>query len=235
MSFGDRMKEARKLNKMSQQELADILGISVNSIANYERGTSFPKEDYLYKIINILGLDPNYLFQDIIDVNTGMWFEEMSLLSNYRSLDKKSRFFVDYIVKREKENQIGEMLADKSEAIDFLCLDVMEGIYGRLTQGHRNNRSVGIKKSAKADYIVEINGDGLEPVFFCGDYLSIKYEADISENQLGLYNIDGFTTIAVKKGGNIYSIFGKRINMELLNREPVLYGKILEYHKKERK
>ena len=93
MSFGDRMKEARKLNKMSQQELADILGISVNSIANYERGTSFPKEDYLYKIINILGLDPNYLFQDIIDVNTGMWFEEMSLLSNYRSLDKKSRFF----------------------------------------------------------------------------------------------------------------------------------------------
>ena len=102
---------------------------------------------------------------------------------------------------------------------------------------HRGTEIIDLSelKSAKADYIVEINGDGLEPVFFCGDYLSIKYEADISENQLGLYNIDGFTTIAVKKGGNIYSIFGKRINMEFLNREPVLYGKILEYHKKERK
>jgi len=61
MSFGDRMKEARKLNKMSQQELADILGISVNSIANYERGTSFPKEDYLYKII----IQYDYLFCEI--------------------------------------------------------------------------------------------------------------------------------------------------------------------------
>ncbi len=63
MSFGDRMKEARKLNKMSQQELADILGISVNSIANYERGTSFPKEDYLYKIINILDWIPITYFR----------------------------------------------------------------------------------------------------------------------------------------------------------------------------
>ena len=53
MSFGDRLREARKSKGMSQQELADELGISINSVANYERGTSFPKESYLYKIINI--------------------------------------------------------------------------------------------------------------------------------------------------------------------------------------
>ena len=69
MSFGDRMKEARKLNKMSQQELADILGISVNSIANYERGTSFPKEDYLYKIINILFQERNMQYERNISKN----------------------------------------------------------------------------------------------------------------------------------------------------------------------
>ena len=74
MSFGDRLREARKSKGMSQQELADELGISINSVANYERGTSFPKESYLYKIINIFGLDPNYLFQDSVGIkpDTGL-------------------------------------------------------------------------------------------------------------------------------------------------------------------
>ena len=73
MSFGERLRLARKAKNMSQQELADELGISINSIANYERGTSFPKEDYLYKIMSIFDLDPNYLFQDELGMNSGLW------------------------------------------------------------------------------------------------------------------------------------------------------------------
>ena len=184
--------------------------------------------------MNIFDLDPNYLFQDIININTGMWFEEMSLLSNYRALDKKSRFFVDYIAEREREKQIGAMIANKSGKISFLCLDVTSGIYGKLTMGSKEDKANMVRKSDKADYLVVIKGKGLEPVFFDGDFISLRYEADISENQLGLYNIDGFTVAAVKKNGKLYSIFGTRLSTEALNREPVLYGKIVEYHKKDR-
>lgn len=65
MSLGERLREARKAKNMTQTDLARELGISVNSVANYERGTSFPKEDYLYKIINLLELDPIISFRII--------------------------------------------------------------------------------------------------------------------------------------------------------------------------
>ena len=89
MGVGDRLREARKARNWSQSDLADKLGISLNSIANYERGVSFPKEDYLYKIMNLLQLEPNYLFQDSIDRE--FWEEERQILNIYRLLDRKRR------------------------------------------------------------------------------------------------------------------------------------------------
>ncbi|MBL1228000.1 helix-turn-helix transcriptional regulator [Enterococcus sp. BWB1-3] len=38
-SLASRIKELRTANKMSQQELADILGMKRENISNYERGT----------------------------------------------------------------------------------------------------------------------------------------------------------------------------------------------------
>ena len=43
MGVGDRLREARKARNWSQSDLADKLGISLNSIANYERGVSFQR------------------------------------------------------------------------------------------------------------------------------------------------------------------------------------------------
>ena len=50
MSFGDRLREARKSKGMSQQELADELGISINSVANYERVQAFLKKATFIKL-----------------------------------------------------------------------------------------------------------------------------------------------------------------------------------------
>ena len=218
MSFGDRLREARKSKGMSQQELADELGISINSVANYERGTSFPKESYLYKIINIFGLDPNYLFQDSVGIKTGYWFEEKMLLDNYRSLDKKSRFFVNYILEREAEKHIGEALRGRKR------LDVTEGIYGSLCIGSDNEKIKAVKMSDRADFLVMVRGRGMEPVIFDGNILSIKYVADINENAWGLYNLDGYTVIGVKTRGKFVGLNG-----------PVLYGRIIEVHRMDRK
>lgn len=235
MSFGDRLREARKSKGMSQQELADELGISINSVANYERGTSFPKESYLYKIINIFGLDPNYLFQDSVGIKTGYWFEEKMLLDNFRSLNKKSRFFVNYILEREAEKHIGEALKGKNQDIEFLCLDVTEGIYGSLCIGSDNEKIRAVKKSDRADFLIMVRGRGMEPVIFDGDILSIKYVADINENAWGLYNLDGYAVIGVKKRGKFVGLNGNILNTELLNRSPVLYGRVIEVHRMDKR
>lgn len=64
MSFGDRLRKSRIDRGYSQKQLAEIIGVKNTAISNYEKNTSFPNTDILYKLFNALGCEPNYLFWD---------------------------------------------------------------------------------------------------------------------------------------------------------------------------
>ncbi|HEY5586378.1 MAG TPA: XRE family transcriptional regulator [Ruminiclostridium sp.] len=63
MGIGSKIKEARLSLGMTQEQLANKLGITKSAIANYENGVSHPKEDILYKLFSALNVDANYLFE----------------------------------------------------------------------------------------------------------------------------------------------------------------------------
>lgn len=54
VSFAGRLKHFREMRGLSQQELADALGISRSAVTKYEAGERFPDEATLLKISNIL-------------------------------------------------------------------------------------------------------------------------------------------------------------------------------------
>ena len=64
MGFGERLRKCREKENLTQKELGLILGVSGNSIGNYEKGTSYPSADILCKIFSALRCDANYLFKD---------------------------------------------------------------------------------------------------------------------------------------------------------------------------
>ena len=66
MSIGKRLKEARLMRKMTQEDLAAAAGITKGAIGNYETEVSSPKEPILIKLMEILQIDANYLYQDYI-------------------------------------------------------------------------------------------------------------------------------------------------------------------------
>lgn len=68
--FGKRLREARKQMGLTQKELAERLNVGPSAIANYEKGTSSPKEDVLLKIFDALDIEPNFLFQDSFNCQT---------------------------------------------------------------------------------------------------------------------------------------------------------------------
>ena len=68
MSIGSRIKERREQLGMTQRQLADKLGVTKSAICNYENGTSKPKEDVLLNVFKVLSVDPNYIYQDSVDV-----------------------------------------------------------------------------------------------------------------------------------------------------------------------
>ena len=55
-TLGMQIKERRKALKMTQKELADLAGISINTVVAAERGQGDPKISTYLAICNVLGL-----------------------------------------------------------------------------------------------------------------------------------------------------------------------------------
>lgn len=62
MKIAERIKEARLLRGMTQEELAKKIGVTKGAIANYENGVSVPKVEFLYPLMDALGIDANFVY-----------------------------------------------------------------------------------------------------------------------------------------------------------------------------
>ena len=60
-SFADRMKELRKEQKMTQDELADKLGISRSTVGMYEQGRREPDFEMLDMVADIFDVSIGYM------------------------------------------------------------------------------------------------------------------------------------------------------------------------------
>ena len=61
MILGYRLRELRKENKMSQEDLGKLLGVSKVSVSGYESGTRVPSLDILNGILDVFCVSADYL------------------------------------------------------------------------------------------------------------------------------------------------------------------------------
>lgn len=65
MTFGEKFRAERDRLGLTQQELADQLGLNRRMITRYENGLSFPRTRKAYKrIAELFGVDVNYLLTE---------------------------------------------------------------------------------------------------------------------------------------------------------------------------
>ncbi len=106
MSVGSRIKELRENRNLSRNDLANSIGVTVGAISNYENEVSSPKEPILFKIMEVLKCDANYLFQDSIEMpnmKTSVSVEELNFIKKYRALDSHGKEMVDFTLTKEYE------------------------------------------------------------------------------------------------------------------------------------
>lgn len=125
MGIGYRIKEAREQLGLTQAELGQKVGVTGSAITNYEKETSHPKEQVIYKLMEVLGVDANYLFQDCMhtspkknDIN----LSEYEHIKRYRDLDDHGKEMVDFTLKKEYERSI----AEKERKKNVVHMKVME-------------------------------------------------------------------------------------------------------------
>lgn len=94
MGIGKMIRKRREELKLTQSELAKMVGVTASAITNYEADLSHPKEQVLYNLFSALKCDANYLFADAIhDIKNPppLTAEEEKLLNTYHKLNAKGK------------------------------------------------------------------------------------------------------------------------------------------------
>lgn len=67
MKFNEKLQDLRRERGLSQENLADIMGVSRQSVAKWESGSNYPEVDKLIELSNIFGVSIDKLLKNIED------------------------------------------------------------------------------------------------------------------------------------------------------------------------
>ena len=90
-AMGKRIKKVRKKNDMTQEQLAELLGISSDQISNIELGKSACKTDHIFLLTQIFNISADYLFKGggkrkIPEITDEQIVASLSILNNKRKM-----------------------------------------------------------------------------------------------------------------------------------------------------
>lgn len=67
MSLGNKLAEARKKQNLTQEQLAERLGVTRQAVSRWESGTAYPETDKIVRMAQILEVSCDYLLQDSVN------------------------------------------------------------------------------------------------------------------------------------------------------------------------
>ena len=111
MTVGERIKQLRKGMDLTQQQLADKVGVTYIQVGRYETGKSNPSADVLQKIAESLGTTTDFLMsggnaEQLSDKELLQQFKEVELLPN----DDKHliKTFIDAFLTKRKVQKLAQ-------------------------------------------------------------------------------------------------------------------------------
>ena len=92
MILGEKIALLRKKNNYSQEDLANELGISRQSVSKWESGNSIPDLDKIIKMSSLFGVSTDYLLKDELEEATPSESDEVIEEGKTVSLEEANRF-----------------------------------------------------------------------------------------------------------------------------------------------
>lgn len=205
MTFGEKIKDARKHKKLTQKQLADIIGAAHNSISDWENDKNKPDPDTIELICGILEIAPNYLLGHDNDAFSPF---DKSLIHKFHSLDEMGKETVSYILDREiQRTQSLKALSDQADQLRAelswqKTITRYFSYYGRVAAAGTSFGFEDIVAHAtvmelpltdlnrNADYLIGVSGDSMEPDYSDGDIVYVKKTDHLEIGQVGIFQKD---------------------------------------------
>lgn len=215
LTFGEKIKEARKQKNLTQKQLADLIGAAHNSISDWENNKNKPDPDTIELLCGALKITPNYLLASTEDDFSP---KEKLLIKKYRLISTHSpdgAVVVDTVL--DREYAIAEKLREQKEQLEKarkMDMEVAEEIipkrilayayYGKIaaagTSVEFSGMTEGIKSypendiNINADYVIGVSGDSMEPEYYDGDIVYVQKTEHLNIGDIGIF----------QKGNHIY-------------------------------
>lgn len=96
VAIGARLKEARNRCGVTQEQLAEKVGIGTTYISDIERGAKFPSLSLFIRIIDALGISSDYVLRGEIEAGKNCVYDEIT--SKLEGLSPKQRLAVAKLI-----------------------------------------------------------------------------------------------------------------------------------------
>lgn len=220
MTFGEKLRQSRQIKKLTQKQLADLIGAKHNSVSDWENDKNKPDPDTIELLCGILEISPNYLLSTSVETFSP---KEIEHIKKYRSLDDHGKETVNIILERESERT--QLLRIAYSTIEPLkkqfyttAEDSTKKVSTRLINYYYRLASAGLgqilfdmpptkrieipdlPEYRKADYAIGVNGNSMEPTYSDGDMLLVEMAEEIAIGEIGIFTVNN--ECFVKKLGN---------------------------------
>ena len=226
--FDDRLKNLRKAKGVTQADAAEALGIKESAYSNYEKDLREPNAVVLKAMSKYFGVTIDYL----LDCHTGFVASrsEQEHIKKYRTLDPYGQKAVTSVLDIEFERctYIPEPNREELIEVSINYAPVSAGFGDELEDYEQwEKASVPLTpESRKADFILVVDGDSMEPKFHNGDYILVRKQPAVDIGQIGIFGVDGKGYVK-KYGGDKLISLNKKYPDIPLDEESRCFGLVL--------
>lgn len=179
MYIGQKIKDYRLLNGMTQKDLATKINMGDTTIVNYEKGIRTPKKNTLFKIAEVFNVSIDDFFPPISTKEAPETAQKPSdlrlarLTDNYTKLDDKRR---DRLVTASDElvEEMNNDNAVEEELFEYHVYEKLSAGIGTAYFEDRNYDVVYFDEEIDHDLASWVYGDSMEPDYLNGSVVLIK-------------------------------------------------------------
>ncbi len=192
--YAEIIREARAAQGLNQQQLADQLDVSRNTVAGWETAHSRPDLDLVPRLCKVLRISLSRFF----GVKGGLSEQDRHLLDRVHALPEGDREIIGWQVDALFEKREAQRLAAEAAApVRILSLYASDlgaaagfgGVLGE-AQGERVFL-LEDENTSRADEVITVSGHSMEPTFADGDRVLVKHVKELREGEIGIFMADG--------------------------------------------
>ena len=186
--LGSLLKGARESVNMKQSEVAELIGCTSANISSWERGKSKIDIESLVSLSKIYQIN----FNDLLHNAQNQQFSEFAnyekeIIKKYRTLDEYGKKAVDDLLDNEYE-RCQEEKKIKVIQLPMSELKVSAGVGSWIEDNRYGTIEVAdTPESRKADLVIEISGDSMEPTYHNGDNVLVRLQPSVDIGEIGVF------------------------------------------------